>query len=85
TVTKDGFLLKGIIFGKPMREIKKELTANNIPEKMFSVSEEKNRIETSVSIAKKLAERFRGRFKCAFVEEYPTAEPWDFELTPLNY
>ncbi|MFZ3077044.1 MAG: radical SAM protein [Candidatus Aenigmatarchaeota archaeon] len=84
-VTKDGFLLKGIIFGKELNEIKSELIKSNIPEEMFSVSKEKNRIETSVSIAKKLAEIFRGKFKCAFVEEYPTAEPWDFELTPLNY
>lgn len=85
TVTKDGFLLKGIIFGKELNEIRKELVGNNVPEKMFFVSEEKKRIETSVSIAKKLAEKYRGKFKCAFVEEYPTAEPWDFELTPLNY
>lgn len=85
TVTKDGFLLKGIIFGKELNEIKTELMKNNIPEKMFFVSEEKKRIETSIQTAKKLAGKFRGRFKCAFVEEYPSAEPWDFELTPINY
>ncbi len=85
TVTKDGFLLKGIIFGKELNEIKSEMIKNNIPEKAFFVSKEKNRIETSLPIAKKLSEKFRGKFKCAVVEEYPTAEPWDFELTPLNY
>lgn len=85
SVTKDGFLLKGIIFGKKLNEIKNELMKNNIPEKMFFISSEKGRVETSVAITKKLAERFRGRFKCAVVEEYPTAEPWDFELTPINY
>jgi len=84
-VEKDGFLLKGVIFGKNLNEIKNEMLASNIPENMFFVSKEKKRIETSVQIAKKLAGKFKGRFKCAVVEEYPTAEPWDFELTPLNY
>ncbi len=84
-VTKDGFLIKGIIFGDNLQKIKNELLKNNVPEKMFSVSKEKNRIETSISIARKLASIFRGKFKCAIVEEYPTAESWDFELTPLNY
>ncbi|MBU3958108.1 MAG: radical SAM protein [Nanoarchaeota archaeon] len=85
TVTKDGFLLKGIIFGKNLTEIKNGMIASNIPENMFFVSQEKGRIETSVSVAKKLAGRFGRKFKCAVVEEYPSAEPWDFELTPLNY
>lgn len=85
TVTKDGFLLKGIIFGDSLEKIKNELLKNSVPEKMFSVSKEKNRIETSVSTARKIAKKFIGKFKCAVVEEYPTAEPWDFELTPLNY
>lgn len=84
-VTKDGFLLKGIIFGDNLQKIKNELLKNNIPEKMVFVSEEKKRVETSVPIAKKLAEKYRGKLKCAIVEEYPTVKPWDFELTPLNY
>ncbi len=84
-VTEDGFLLKGVIFGKNLDEIRSELMRNNVPEKMFFMSEEKNRIETSVAVAKKLSGMLKGRFKCAIVEEYPTAEPWDFELTPLNY
>lgn len=84
-VTKDGFLLKGIVFGESLEKIRNELLKNNISEKMFFVSKEKSRIETSVSIAKKLANKFKGKFKIAVIEEYPTAEPWDFELTPLNY
>ncbi len=85
SVTRDGFLLKGIIFGDRIERIKAELLKNSVPEKMFFVSKEKGRVETSAAIAKKLSEKFRERFKCAIVEEYPTAEPWDFELTPLNY
>lgn len=85
TATKDGFLIKGIIFGDNLQKIKSELLKNNITEKMFFVSEENKRIETSVKIAKRLASKFNGKFKCAVVEEYPTAEPWDFELTPINY
>lgn len=85
SVTGDGFLLKGIFFGRNLNEIMSEMIKNSIPERMLSVSKEKNRVETSVSVAKKLSERFRGRIRCAIVEEYPTAEPWDFELTPLNY
>lgn len=85
SVTRDGFLLKGIIFGDNLEKIKFELLKNNIHERMFLVSKEKKRVETSVQISKRLAGKFRGKFKCAVVEEYPTAEPWDFELTPLNY
>lgn len=84
-VTSDGFLLKGIIFGAGLDEIRKELISNNIPEKMFFISKEKNRVETSEALARKLSEKFGGKFKCAVAEEYPTANPWDFELTPLNY
>ncbi len=85
TVTKDGFLLNGVIFGDKIERIKAELLKNSVPGKMFFVSKEKNRVETSVQTVKKLSEKFRGKFKCAIVEEYPTAEPWDFELTPINY
>lgn len=85
TVAKDGFLLKGIIFGGNLKEMRKMLLSRHIPERMFSISEEKNRIETSVEVVKRLSEKFRGKIKCAIVEEYPTAEPWDFELTPLNF
>jgi len=82
-ITEDGFLLKGIIFGDDLDKIKSELVRMNVPGEEFFVSQEKNRIEISAERAKHLANKLK--FKVAIVEEYPTANPWDFELTPLNY
>ncbi|MEM7821158.1 MAG: hypothetical protein QW751_03105 [Candidatus Aenigmatarchaeota archaeon] len=82
-ITKDGFLLKGVIFGANLEKIKSELMRLKLPEKEFYVSIEKNRVEISAERARHLANKLP--FKVAVVEEYPTAEPWDFELTPLNY
>lgn len=79
-ITKDGFLSKGIIFGQPLNDIVKQL---KISEKDFSIEKKKNRIEISVAMAKKLSKKLK--FKIALVQEYPSAEPWDFEVEPMNY
>lgn len=78
TVTDNGFLLKGIVFGDDLKKIKNALGKIN-----FAVCADKNRIELSVKNAEKIAAKFP--FKIAIVQEYPSAEPWDFEVTPLNY
>ena len=78
-VTKDGLLLKGIIIGDK-RKIKLKLKEMKVKDSMFF--EKEKRIEVSVKTAEKISKN--KEFKVAIVEEYPTADPWDFELTPLN-
>ena len=82
TVNKDGFLVKGIAFGKELSVMRDEIL-KIIPNAEIFLREDRNRIEMSAEDAKKIAKRTK--LKIAIVEEYPTAEPWDFELTPLNY
>ena len=82
-VTADGFLLKGVIFGDNLEKIKSELLRLKVPERDFFIATEKKRVEISAERAKHLANKVK--FKVAIVEEYPTANPWDFEVTPLNY
>jgi len=77
-VTDNGFLHKGIIFGDDLKKIE-----NAIGKIDFAICPEKNRIEFSAKDAEKIASKVP--FKVAIVEEYPSAEPWDFEVTPLNY
>ncbi len=82
-ITKDGFLSKGIIFGQPLEKIVLQLNKLKISEKEFSAEKKKNRVEVSEELAKKLSKKLK--FKIALVQEYPSAEPWDFEVEPLNY
>lgn len=82
-VTGEGFLLKGVVFDEDLEKIKAELLRLKVPDKDFFVSTEKNRVELSAERAKHLANKLP--FKVAIVEEYPSAAPWDFEVTPLNY
>jgi len=79
-VTRDGFLKKGIVFGDSLEKIEVAVKKANIP---YFVNKNRKRIEISESKAKALAKKIK--FKVAVVEEYPTSDPWDFELTPLNY
>ncbi len=76
-VTKDGFLLKGTIYGRNLKKLASDL---KIPKKMYVIR--RGRIETSVEMARMVAKKIKN--KVAVVEEYPSAEPWDFEVTPLN-
>ncbi len=82
-ITEDGFLSKGIIFGAPLSEIEKNLCALKISEKDFSIEKKKNRVEISEKLARMLSKKLK--FKIALVQEYPSAEPWDFEVEPMNY
>jgi len=82
-ISDDGFIIKGVIFGD-LNEIERFLEENKISKKNYFTNAQKGRVETSEHIAKLLAKK-TNKFKIAVVEEYPCAEPWDFELTPLNY
>ena len=79
TVSKDGFLLKGVMNGSK-EETEKEMKRLGVKE--FNYNESRGRMEFSEKTANQIAKRTK--MKVAVAEEYPTANPWDFELTPLN-
>ena len=81
-VTDNGFLLKGVVFGSNIKKISSEMK-KLVGRDNFVACDNKNRIEFSAEDAEKIAQKVP--FKVAIVEEYPSAEPWDFEVTPLNY
>jgi len=81
-VTRNGFLRKGVMEGGTAVEMAAELKAAKVPEKMFCHNNKTNRIEMSEEAAKILAKK--SGFKVSVIEEYPSAEPWDWEKTPLN-
>jgi hypothetical protein len=81
-VTKNGFLRKGVVEGGTAVEMAKELMALKVPEKMFFHNDRTGRTEMSEEAARLLAKK--SKFKVSLVEEYPSAEPWDWEKTPLN-
>lgn len=81
-VTKNGFLRKGVVEGKNLEEAVEELKKLKVPSNMIFVNKKADRIEMSEEVAKIAAKR--SKFKVSVVEEYPSAEPWDWEKTPLN-
>jgi len=85
-VTKDGLLLKGTII--PPRNTKLPQFRNKLLKK-FSISEtylqidpEKHRLETSESIARRLAKQ-KHDFKISVVQEFPTCDRYEAEVEPL--
>jgi pyruvate formate-lyase activating enzyme-like uncharacterized protein len=82
-VAPEGFLLKGVIMADDLEAVVKALRKVGLKGGKFALKTDKHRIELSASDARKLAKKMP--FKFAVVKEYPCAEPWDWELTPLNY
>jgi len=82
-VTREGFLLKGVIMADDLEAVIKTLHKVGLKGDKFALKTDKHRIELSASDARKLAKKLP--FKFAVVKEYPCVEPWDWELTPLNY
>lgn len=76
-VTKDGFLKKGVIYGRE-KEILKELKKYKIKEYFWSGKRMEISVKDAIRISKNIP------FKVAIVEEYPAHKRWDFEITPLN-
>ena len=81
-ITKNGFLFKGVIEGGDLKTIAKNLKKLGVPEERIFINLKKNRVETSPEAAKIAARKLS--FKASLVEEYPCANPWDWEKTPLN-
>lgn len=72
-VTKEGLIKKGII-NEGLGTMSRLLPKN-------TYTKRRNRIETSIKNAKEAAKK---GYKAAIVLEMPTADPFDFELTPLD-
>lgn len=81
-VTSNGFLRKGIVEGETLDEMEAELKKLKVPSNMIFANTKAHRIEISEEVAKILAKK--SKFKVSVIEEYPSAEPWDWEKTPLN-
>jgi len=80
-VTPDGFLLKGVIMTENIQEAVRSLKREGVVQ--FAIDSKRHRIEMSAKEAQKISKKLP--FKVAIVKEYPSAEPWEWELTPLNY
>ncbi|MEM2259404.1 MAG: radical SAM protein [Candidatus Thermoplasmatota archaeon] len=80
-ITEDGTLLKGVIFAEKemLEEIRKKF---GIDERLIVWDEEKKRIETSPFILEEIVDYLP--YKCCIIEEYPTADRLEVEITPLN-
>jgi len=89
TVSEDGLLVKGVIHGAPSSELENLVAflmkKFKIKPEMMRVNFEKDRIETSVKIACKIAKKLKERsFEVGILEEYPTHPPrLEVEYTPL--
>ncbi len=77
-----GFLLKkgAVISKNPKQEILKLKHELNLKDTDFFVRPEKNRIEMSVSNAKKAS---REGYEAQVIEELPSADAFDMEITPI--
>jgi pyruvate formate-lyase activating enzyme-like uncharacterized protein len=88
-ITNEGLLLKGVIIFEKSEENINSLYSifkkYNIPEKLIYFNSKKFRMETSIEIAKKIAEEIkRNGFKVGILEEYPTDPPrLETSYTPL--
>lgn len=90
-VTQDGLLLKGAIIPPrnttPPKFRKKLIKQFSLSEAYIAVDAEKNRLETSAAIARRIAKETKGKkagFKVSVVQEFPTCDRYEAEVEPLN-
>ncbi|MEM5814394.1 MAG: radical SAM protein, partial [Candidatus Aenigmatarchaeota archaeon] len=81
-VTANGFLRKGVVEAGDLEKAVDELKGLNVPAGMIFVNAKARRIEISEEAARAVAGKTK--LKVAVIDEYPSAEPWDWEKTPLN-
>jgi pyruvate formate-lyase activating enzyme-like uncharacterized protein len=88
-ITREGLLLKGvIIFDKSDENVNSLFSIfrkYNTPDKLLYFNPEKFRVETSIEIAKQIAEEAKKKgFRVGILEEYPTDPPrLETMYTPL--
>lgn len=86
-VTKDGLLLKGTI--TPPRNTNlpkfrtKLLKKFSISPTYLSIDPEKQRLETSEPIARRLSKQAKRDFKITIIQEFPTCDRYEAEVEPL--
>ncbi len=81
-VTTDGLLLKGVIKGKNLADLKQKLIKDlSISPDYISLDKTKKRLETSVSIAERAAKK---GFEAAIIHEFPTSDRYESEYYPLE-
>lgn len=80
-ITEDGTLFKGVIEG-PTNEIIDALKRIGVEDRLFSIDEEKKRVEIAPWILEHLVDQLP--FDSFFVEEYPTADRLEVEREPLK-
>ena len=73
-VTKEGMLIRGVIYGKNLTKLKNILMRKyKIPSEYFE--KEENRLLTTTAVVERLKHELKEKgFKLAIVTEYPT---WD--------
>jgi len=86
-ITKDGTLLKGIIYSKTYsfkQQCDLLIQDFKIDKEYIFINKEKNRIELAIWLLEKIALSLKQKgFECYIVEEYPTADALEVERTPL--
>jgi pyruvate formate-lyase activating enzyme-like uncharacterized protein len=87
-VTREGTLIKGAIYSakNSLRKLSAVLRETyRIPDHLFFVDKEKNRVELAAWLLEKNAKRLvREGYGCYIVEEYPTADRLEVERTPVG-
>ncbi len=82
-VTDDGTILKGLIYADDLDDAARFMVEEyDVPEELYMIDREKNRIEIASWIVDEVAEELP--FKCYIIEEYPTSDRLEVERTPLN-
>lgn len=76
SVTKEGLLVRGVIYGKNIVKLKDYLIKKySIPNELFDIDKDKNRLLTTTAVVEKLKSEIKAKgFKPAIATEYPT---WD--------
>jgi pyruvate formate-lyase activating enzyme-like uncharacterized protein len=87
-ITKEGTLIKGAIYTsknslRKLSTILQEIYG--VPNHLFFVDKEKNRVEVATWLLEKNAKSLvRRGYNCYIVEEYPTADRLEVERTPMG-
>jgi len=87
-VTEEGLLLKGVIRpagGDGLESLKRTLQKKfDIPGELLFIDTEKKRIETSIDVAERLSEMYKGKgVEFFLVEEYPTYDRLETQVITL--
>jgi len=88
-ITDEGTMLKAIIYVKKPHNISHTIknlhTLYHLSKQDYTINEERQIIQVSLSFLKKYADRFsKESYDCYISEQYPTADNLEVERIPLN-